>query len=93
VFTDVTYLASIVVGFLLASRRPANRIGWLALAGSLGLDNLSRQYGLHALVAAPGSLPAGRAFAWLSVWIWIVTESVFAFILLLFPNGQLSSPR
>jgi signal transduction histidine kinase len=92
-FMDVIYLASIVVSFVIASRRPANRIGWLALAGSLGLDNFSNQYGLHALIAAPGSLPAGRAFAWLAVWIWIITESLFAFFLLLFPNGRLPWPH
>ena len=34
----VVNLAVPVVGFVLASRRPANRIGWLALAGSLGLE-------------------------------------------------------
>src|SRR5262249_49491717 len=93
VFTDVTILAGIVLGFVVASRRPENPIGWLTLAANLGLDNFSAQYGLHALVAAPGSLPAGRAFAWLSVWIWLVTEPAFAFFLLLFPTGRLPSPR
>src|SRR5262245_58132691 len=93
VFMDVVYLGSIVVSFVLASRRPANRLGWLAFAGSLGLDNFSTQYGLHALIAAPGSWPAGRVLAWLSVWTWILTESVFAFFLLLFPTGRLPSPR
>jgi len=32
VFSQVTDLALPVVGFILASRRPANRIGWLFLA-------------------------------------------------------------
>ena len=30
----VVYLAVPVVGFVLASRRPGNRIGWLFLAGA-----------------------------------------------------------
>src|ERR1700746_398492 len=54
-------------GFVLASRRPESRIGWLFLAAglALGLSGFSRQYAVHALVAAPGSWAAGRAVAWL----------------------------
>jgi hypothetical protein len=37
VFTDVVNIAVPVVGFVLASRRPANRIGWLFLAAGLAL--------------------------------------------------------
>jgi hypothetical protein len=63
VFTQVTDLALPVVGFVLASRRPANRIGWLFLAGGLvlALRSFSHHYGLHALLVALGSLPGGRA--------------------------------
>jgi hypothetical protein len=94
VIANVSSLAAAVVGFVLAWRRPANVIGWLLLTVDLGLDSFTRQYGLHALVAAPGSLPAGRAIAWLSGWIWlVVSEPMFAFILLLFPTGRLPSPR
>jgi len=55
------------VEFVLASRPPGNRVGWLFLVGSLALGpgGFASAYGLHALVAEPGSLPAGRAFAWL----------------------------
>ena len=54
-----------VVGFVLASRRPANWIGWLFLVAglALGLSGFSTPYALHALVATRGSLPAGRVFA------------------------------
>jgi hypothetical protein len=56
-----------VAALVLASRRPGNRIGWLFLVAglALGLSGFSNQYALHALVAAPGSWPAGRAVAWL----------------------------
>jgi hypothetical protein len=62
VFGDLSNMAVPVLGFVLASRRPANRIGWLALAAGLGLglSRFSSSYGLRALVAAPGSLPVGR---------------------------------
>jgi signal transduction histidine kinase len=95
VFGDVVNLAVPVVGLVLASRRPANRVGWLFLAGGLvlGLATFSQQYSLRALVAAPGSLPAGRAFAWLAGWIWVSSFAVLAFVFLLFPTGRLRSRR
>jgi hypothetical protein len=37
VFGDVANMAIPVMGFVLASRRPGNRIGWLALAAAFGL--------------------------------------------------------
>src|SRR5689334_19540838 len=59
VFGQVSNLAPVVVGLVLASRRPGNRIGWLLLVAGLGLGlrTFAHQYGLHALVAAPGSWP------------------------------------
>jgi signal transduction histidine kinase len=84
-----------VVGLVLISRRPANRIGWLFLAVglSLGLSTFATSYGLRALVAAPGSLPAGRAAVWLTNWSWVIQLALLAFLLLLFPTGQLRSRR
>jgi signal transduction histidine kinase len=95
VFGGVANLAVPVVGFVVASRRPGNRVGWLFLmAGlTLGLGGFAAAYGLHALVAEPGSLPAGHAFAWLSNWIWVIPPAVLAFVFLLFPTGQLRSRR
>jgi hypothetical protein len=63
VFGEVVNIAVPVVGLVLASRRPANRIGWLFLAAgaAIALGDFSNAYGPHALSAAPGSLPAGRA--------------------------------
>jgi signal transduction histidine kinase len=90
VLGQVIYLAVPVVGLVLASQRPGNRIGWLFLAAglALGLNSFSAEYGLRALVVAPGSLPAGRAAAWLANWIWVVPFAMFALVLLLFPTGR-----
>ena len=84
-----------VAGFVLASRLPANRIGWLfVVAGlALGLTGFSTQYALHAVLADPGSLPAGRVFAWLSNWVWAIQTAMLAFLFLLFPTGRLRSRR
>ena len=95
VFEQVVSVSPAVVGFVLASRRPGNRIGWLLLTAGLGLGlrAFAHQYGLHALVAAPGSWPGGRVAAWLSNWIWVIPVAMLAFVLLLFPTGRLRSRR
>jgi hypothetical protein len=84
-----------VGGFVLASRRPGNRIGWLALAAglTLGLRSFADQYEQRALVAAPGSWPAGPAALWVSEWIWLISLALAAFLFLLFPTGRLRSRR
>jgi signal transduction histidine kinase len=91
----VVYLAVPVVGFVLASRRPGSRIGWLFLAAGLakGLSSFSRPYAAHALVVAPGSWPAGQALAWLSDWVEWPGIPAVAFAILLFPTGRLRSRR
>ena len=95
VLQDVGNMAVPVVGFVLASRRPANRMGWLFLAVglTLGLDAFMNPYGLHALRVAPGSLPAGRLAAWFANWIWVVELAGLSFLLMLFPTGRLRSRR
>ena len=53
-----------VVGFVVASRRPANRVGWLFLAAGAGLalTGFATPYAQHALIVAHGSWPrAGRS--------------------------------
>ena len=95
VFSDVVNLAVPVVGFVLASRRPENRIGWVFLAAGLGLalSAFCVPYGLRALVAAPGSLPAGRAVAWFGNWAFVIQTAALSYLLLLFPTGRLRSRR
>jgi hypothetical protein len=95
VFEEATFIAISVVGFVLASRRPGNRIGWIFLGAGLvdGLAFFCWRYGQRGLVAAPGSLPAARAAAWFVNWAWAVPIAGLAFILLLFPAGRLRSPR
>jgi hypothetical protein len=92
---QVVSMAVPVTGFVLASRRPENRIGWLFLVAglALGLSGFANPYALHALVAHRGSWPAGQVFAWLSNWIWMIAVAALAFLFLLFPTGQLRSRR
>jgi len=93
--SQVVNVAVPVAGFVLASRRPQNRIGWVFLVAGLGLglSGFSNQYALHALIVVRGSLPAGRLFAWLAGWVWVIPTFMLALLFLLFPTGRLRSPR
>jgi hypothetical protein len=95
VFGDVANMAIPVMGFVLASQRPRNRIGWLALTAglALGLSSFAGQYGQRALLAAPGSWSAGPLALWVSTWIWPIPAAMVAFLFLLFPTGRLRSRR
>jgi hypothetical protein len=92
---QIVNVAVPVTGFVLASRRPENRIGWLfVVAGvALGVSGFSTGYAQHALIADPGSWPLGRAFGWLSNWVWVIQIAMLAFLFLLFPTGRLRSRR
>ncbi len=96
VFEELTFVAVPAVGFVLASRRPGNKIGWIFLAAGLllGLGFFSQRYGGYGLlVARPGLLPGSRAAAWVPNWIWIVPAGALACVLLVFPDGRLPSRR
>jgi signal transduction histidine kinase len=84
-----------VIGALIASRHPGNRIGWLALAGGVALllSECCKDYGVRALIAAPGSLPAGHLVMWLYWVTGFLPWTILGITLLLFPDGRLPSPR
>jgi hypothetical protein len=84
------------VGAVIAPRlSPRNPIGWFFCATGLsqGVLHFSAQYSRYALLAAPGSLPAGEAAAWMLSWAWVPVVGLQVFLLLLFPDGRLPSRR
>jgi hypothetical protein len=95
VVEEVSLVAIPAVGFVLASRRPGNVVGWIILSSGLavGLGFFCERYGQRGLVAAPGSLPAARAAAWFLNWAWAIPLAGLGFILLVFPTGRLRSRR
>jgi len=75
-------VASALVGGLVASRRPANPVGWFFLAGSLigALQTLAGAYAVYGLLVDPGSLPLAGLGAWFSKATQLV-DPVFGFVL------------
>ena len=96
-WVEVTVLAVTfsTVGAVITSRRPENPIGWLFCATGVlvGVDHLSAQYAIYALLAAPGTLPGGEALAWIRSWIWVPHFGLVVFLGLLFPDGRLPASR
>jgi hypothetical protein len=66
----------------------------LCLSGvAVGTSSFASQYAIHALLARPGSLPAGEALAWIAAWQLPVMIGLQVSYLLLFPTGRLPSRR
>ena len=95
-FTALLSLACPTVGALVASRLPANPIGWLFCGMGLlyGARRLAAAYADHALLARP-YLPGGEYAAWASTWLGFpALVGAGVFLALLFPAGKLGSrPR
>jgi signal transduction histidine kinase len=91
----VVALGAAVIGAVITSRRPGNRIGWLALAGggALSLSECCRSYGIRALISAPGSLPGGHLAMWLYWMFGFLPWTILGTALFLFPDGRLPGPR
>ena len=83
------------VGVVVAVRRRSHQIGWLFLGMGLiaALTGFGFQYAVRAGVTAPGSLPAGWLLAAITAWTWPLSFAGLGFVLVLFPDGGLPSPR
>ena len=91
----LAFLNFLVVGVLIASRRPENPIGWMfCLIGlASAWEFFAQEYAIYALVTQPGTLPTGVWIAWTQeVWTATIAWMLMLFALLLFPTGRLPSP-
>jgi signal transduction histidine kinase len=80
------------IGALVVSRRPRNPIGWIFAAEGLMFALISS--GAAVYVYGSTSSPLYRWAYWLDSWLWIpATLLPTTFVLLLFPDGHLPSPR
>jgi hypothetical protein len=88
-------IAFVVVGALVVTRRPDNRIGWLFCAGAtFAVTGALDAYALYALAARPeAGLPAATAAAWVAAWSWALGGLLVLLLPLLYPTGRPPSPR
>ncbi len=92
----VTVLTFSVVGAIIASRHPRNTIGWIfcSIGLAVGIQALAGGYAEYWIASSSGSRSVGETAAWLATWSWIPLVLVpTSFLLLLFPDGRLPSPR
>ena len=84
-----------IVGAVIAPRTPKNPIGWLLCTIGLlwGVVHFTGEYASYALLAIPGSLPAGEAAVWVTAWSWVPSVGLIVLAVLLFPDGRLLSSR
>ncbi len=83
-------------GTVVAALRPRNPVGWLFILAGAAMTTATagHQYAIHAVYAAPGSLPAPLVAAWLGSWTFMVSiPPLTVFLPLLFPTGRLASRR
>jgi hypothetical protein len=96
VFTLATVLTFSVVGAIVASRHPRNTMGRVFCSVGLvvGLDTLARGYAEFSLASGSDSRSLGETAVWFASWAWTLLVVVpTSFLLLLFPDGRLPSPR
>jgi hypothetical protein len=87
-------LIFLVVGVMIARRRPENPIGWILCTAGLmsAVQSFGEEYGIYSFSVDP--LPAATWVAWAgnAVYaLWLVAP--ISFVFLLFPTGHLPSRR
>jgi signal transduction histidine kinase len=84
----------VTVGAAIVSRRSGNRIGWLFLALGLvsAVETTSFLFAFHRASSSPDDWLTMFA-AWLANWEWSASFVLLFYLLLLFPDGHVPSPR
>lgn len=85
----LAFTALSTVGLIVVLRRPSNPIGWIFVVVPVvaNVGNFASSYADVALIAKPGSYPAGIWAAWLASWGWYVAMMAIGLIPILFPEG------
>jgi hypothetical protein len=93
VLSGISLLPLASTALIITLRRPGNAVGWLVAVAVVGLgaQEFAAGYGHYALTH-PGTLPGGRLAAMLQP-VGAVGLVALALAFLVFPTGQLPSPR
>jgi hypothetical protein len=94
-FPALFALSFTIVGYVVATQRSQNRIGWLllGLGAASGLQLLSEQYALDDAYGL-ARLPGAPLVAWFDGWIWVPeVTTALCVIPALFPDGRPLSKR
>jgi len=92
----VVVLSFPVVGLVILVRQPRNPVGWLLTGVGLAwtLPGLVDAYAHWGLVVDPGSLPGPEVAAAVNEGTWVFgILAMGVYLVLLFPDGRLPSPR
>ena len=84
------------VGALIATRLPANPLGWIMLGAGLviALISLGDSWGAAYARDPSAGRPASVFALWVGTWAWVLAIGpTSTLLLLLFPTGRLPSPR
>ena len=98
--TDLAFLLSFclfpIIGYILAIRRPDNAISWLTLGigAAFGLSAFVASYASYAIHGGGGGYHTGAIALAFDQPMWVPIVGLPAtFLILLFPDGHLPSPR
>ena len=91
---SVGTIGFLAAGVLIATRRPANPIGWLFMvAGSIGgLSGFAASYATYA-GSQPNPMFGGAVLEWLGDVTFIVPFALLIVLFLIFPHGRVLSRR
>jgi hypothetical protein len=93
---ELSVMAFPFVGLLIVRKQPRNTIGWLLQGIGLvwGLTIMADSYARYGLVVNPGGVPGPDVVAALNEGSWAPGVGLMGtFLVLLFPDGRLPSPR
>ena len=88
-FITITFA---IIGALVASRHPGNSTGWIFVV--VGILSAMNSLTAAVRVYGTGTSPVYALAVWMSNWIWILVGILpITFVLLVFPDGHLPTPR
>jgi signal transduction histidine kinase len=91
---ELSLIAFPIVGLLITSRRPENAVGWLLLGIGFVWCLPTSGYATYGMIQHPGALPGADVVAAIDGVTWVPAIGLMGiFLVLLFPDGHLPSPR